>query len=184
MVVCGGKQAEATLYWKYIWKVSLWGIPQIPQTIDLVLVNVHFLQTYIELIQFSESERVQGLSLSNIKSYHSYSTQAEGDMSDMSGMCSHPSWAEVPHASIHPELSLLAVLRVDAGRSGVVYTSPETELHLAPEEGTGRDGAQIICAETHVRKLMGIVYHSFSNVQSDMSTYCRCARTPMKQAMN
>jgi hypothetical protein len=112
------------------------------------------------------------ISLSNIKSYHSYSTQAEGDMSDMAGMWwQFPSWAEVPHASIHPELSLLAVLRVDAGRSGVVYTSPETELHLAPEEGAGRDGAQIICsAETHVRELMGIVYHSFSNVQSDMST--------------
>lgn len=74
----------------------------------------------------------------------------------MSGMCSQfPSfWAEVPHASIHPELSLLAVLRVDAGRSGVVYTSPEPELHLAPEEGAGRDGAQIISsAETHVREL-------------------------------
>ena len=53
-------------------------------------------------------------------------------------------FCEVPHASIHPEFSLLAVLRVDAGGSGVVYTSSETELHLAPEEGAGRDGAHIV----------------------------------------
>ena len=90
----------------------------------------------------------------------------------MSGMCLQflSFWAEVPHAAIHTELSLLAVLRVDAGRSGVVYSSPETELHLAPEEGAGWDGAQIV-----LWKLMSgnRFCHFFRNIQSDMSTSMR-----------
>ena len=46
-------------------------------------------------------------------------------------------YPQVPHASIDPELSVLAVLRVHAGGPGVNPASAATELHLAREEGAG-----------------------------------------------
>ena len=42
---------------------------------------------------------------------------------------------QVSHAPVHPELSIGAVLRVDAGGPGVDPASAAAELHLATEEG-------------------------------------------------
>ena len=48
-----------------------------------------------------------------------------------------PQASQVPHAPVHPELSIRAVLRVHAGGPGVDPASAAAELHLATEEGAG-----------------------------------------------
>jgi len=56
---------------------------------------------------------------------------------DEAAFTSTPLDAEVPHAPFHPELSIIAVLSVYAGGSGVHPPSAAAELCLATEEGAG-----------------------------------------------